>query len=105
VKSTTNLTSNIVVTHTDVPEVLKRTCGAQNDEVEAEVEESEGEEVVGVVGEVVGEEEEGEEEWLCPEELAERRLNEVKCRQWLDGLPDKFSGMHIVQQTLYTAHR
>lgn len=50
-------------------------------------------------------EEELGENVLSPLEYKERRLNEAKCRQWLQGLPAKFSGMHIVQQTLYTAHR
>ena len=38
-------------------------------------------------------------------EFEERRLNIAKCQRWLEGLPDKFSGMHIVQQTVYSANR
>lgn len=44
-------------------------------------------------------------EVLSPEEEEERRLNGEKCVKWLEGLPCKFSGMHVVQQTIYTAHR
>lgn len=44
-------------------------------------------------------------EVLSPEEEEERRQTKEKCVKWLQGLPGKFSGMHIVQQTIYTAHR
>ena len=46
---------------------------------------------------------EKEVEVLSPEEQQDRRHSKEKCVKWLEGLPGKFSGMHIVQQTVYAA--
>ena len=59
-----------------------------------------GEDVAPAMAEV-----EEAEEALSPEEEEERRVNDKKCLRWLQGLPSKFSGMHIVQQTVYTGNR
>ncbi|XP_076468348.1 uncharacterized protein LOC143299106 [Babylonia areolata] len=45
------------------------------------------------------------EEVLSPEEEKERRLSHKKCLRWLEGLPDKFSGMHVVQPMVHTDSR
>lgn len=37
------------------------------------------------------------------EEEMERRRNLEKCLTWVHSLPDKFSSMHIVQQTVFAA--
>ncbi|KAL8576362.1 hypothetical protein ACOMHN_048929 [Nucella lapillus] len=42
---------------------------------------------------------------LSPEEEKERRQSHKKCLRWLEGLPDKFSGMHIVQPMVHSDSR
>ncbi|KAK7097428.1 hypothetical protein V1264_004412 [Littorina saxatilis] len=46
-----------------------------------------------------------ESEMLSPEEERERKRTKKKCLEWLDGLPSKFTGMHIVQHIVYSGNR